>query len=186
MPRFKVSDYMKDRKLVRQKVINDKRKIDEVCKQLDDMSEQLAAKEKLLKAKSDRLRFLEKKVEKMVEEVEEMEDIRGSFESSPERQNVTKDNGNDMHGTFGKEEKNKWRPWEYSHRVKVVKRVEDLKKKQSKEKLKETTKRSKPFNVRLKNRPTSPSVIPVIKEKNDMSDPIVVKVITSPFLFLAE
>ncbi|KAK3720988.1 hypothetical protein QZH41_018545, partial [Actinostola sp. cb2023] len=51
---------------------------------------------------------------------------------------VTKDNG-----TFEKEEKNKWRPWEYSHKVKVVKRVEELKKKQSKEKLQETTKRSK-------------------------------------------
>ena len=38
-----------------------------------------------------------------------------------------------LSGTFGREEKNKWKPWKYSERLKVVKSVEQLKQKLSKQ-----------------------------------------------------
>ena len=56
---------------------------------------------------------------------------------------VTKENGVVINGTFGKEEKNTWHPWNYNTRLKVAKEVETLKKKISKQKLAETTKRNK-------------------------------------------
>lgn len=56
---------------------------------------------------------------------------------------VSSNNANNIHGTFGREAKNTWKPWEYSDRMKVVKSVEQLKNKISKKKLYDTTKRSK-------------------------------------------
>jgi hypothetical protein len=56
---------------------------------------------------------------------------------------VSSDNADNIHGTFGREAKNTWKPWEYSDRMKVVKSVEQLKKKISKTKLSDTTKRHK-------------------------------------------
>lgn len=57
--------------------------------------------------------------------------------------NVSNDNANDVCGTFGREGKNKWKPWKYSERLKVVKSVEQLKQKLSKQILSDATKRSK-------------------------------------------
>ena len=48
--------------------------------------------------------------------------------------NVSSDTANNIHGTFGREAKNTWKPWEYSDRMKVVKSVEQLKSKLSKKK----------------------------------------------------
>ena len=56
---------------------------------------------------------------------------------------VTKENGVVINGTFGNEGKNTWHPWDYNTRLKVAKEVETLKKKISKQKLAETTKRNK-------------------------------------------
>ena len=56
---------------------------------------------------------------------------------------VSSDNADNIHGTFGREAKNTWKPWEYSDRMKVVKSVEQLKKNISKTNLSDTTKRHK-------------------------------------------
>ena len=57
--------------------------------------------------------------------------------------NVSTDNANDVSGTFGRGEGNTWKPWQYTERLKVVKRVEKFKQKVSKQNLAESTKRSK-------------------------------------------
>ena len=56
---------------------------------------------------------------------------------------VSSGNASNIHGKFGREAKNTWKPWEYSDRMKVLKSVEQLKNKISKKKLSDTTKRSK-------------------------------------------
>lgn len=48
-----------------------------------------------------------------------------------------------LSGTFGPESSNKWKPWKYDHRVKVAAAVEKFKTKVSKEKISESTRRSK-------------------------------------------
>ena len=42
--------------------------------------------------------------------------------------NVSSDNANDVKATFGVDETNTWKPWEYSSRITVAKSVEALKK----------------------------------------------------------
>ena len=49
---------------------------------------------------------------------------------------VSTENGYCINGTFGKEQHNKWKPWKYCDRIKVAKRVEELK-------LTDSTKRSR-------------------------------------------
>lgn len=44
-------------------------------------------------------------------------------------------NATKLDGTFGKEQKNTWKPWKYSRRLEVAKKVEALKKKVAKDKL---------------------------------------------------
>jgi hypothetical protein len=57
--------------------------------------------------------------------------------------NVSSENANNINGTFGRGPTNTWKPWEYSDRMKVAKSVDQLKKKISKQKLSNATKRSK-------------------------------------------
>lgn len=57
--------------------------------------------------------------------------------------NVSTENCNDVNGTFGRGKSDKWKPWEYSHRVGVAKAVGSLKKKIETQNVKEVTKRSK-------------------------------------------
>jgi hypothetical protein len=55
---------------------------------------------------------------------------------------VSSGNGDNINGTFGNQKENDWKPWKYSDRLKVVKKVEEEKKKMSKKKLADSTKRS--------------------------------------------
>ena len=59
MPRFKVGDYMKGRKMVREEVLMKKRGMEE---ELQSIGLQIKEKKKELKAKTDRLRYLDSKV----------------------------------------------------------------------------------------------------------------------------
>ena len=59
---------------------------------------------------------------------------------------VTKDNMKSLSGTFGREAMNTWKPWKYTHRLKVADAVEKLKTKISKQKIADSTKRSKITN----------------------------------------
>ena len=65
---------------------------------------------------------------------------------------VSSDNANNIHGKFGREAKNTWKPWKYSDRMKVLKSVEQLKNKISTKKLSETTKQSKVTSFIAKNK----------------------------------
>jgi hypothetical protein len=57
--------------------------------------------------------------------------------------NISDDNANDVKGTFGTEKQNTWQPWKYSSRLSVAKSVEALKKEIAKQKLSDSTKRSR-------------------------------------------
>lgn len=57
--------------------------------------------------------------------------------------NICTDNAQDTRGTFGRSNKNTWTPWKYCDRLKVVKGVEQVKAKLSKQSLSDSTKRSK-------------------------------------------
>jgi hypothetical protein len=57
--------------------------------------------------------------------------------------NVSTDNANDVKATFGVDETNTWKPWEYSSRIKVAKSVEALKKDLAVKKLSDSTKRNR-------------------------------------------
>lgn len=56
---------------------------------------------------------------------------------------VSTTNGTSLNGTFGREEKHLWKPWDYTHRLKVVKKVEEEKKGLLRKKLTQKTKRKK-------------------------------------------
>jgi hypothetical protein len=57
--------------------------------------------------------------------------------------NVSSDNANNLKGTFGRETKCTWQPWNYERRKKDAKCVESFKKKIQKQNIAESTKRSK-------------------------------------------
>lgn len=57
--------------------------------------------------------------------------------------NICNDNVNDTRGTFGRSNKYTWTPWKYCDRMKLVKGVEQMKAKLSKQRLADSTKRSK-------------------------------------------
>ncbi len=56
---------------------------------------------------------------------------------------MSSDNANDVKATFGVDETNTWKPWEYSSRIKVAKSVEALKKDLAVKKLSNSTKRNR-------------------------------------------
>ena len=70
-------------------------------------------------------------------------ELSNSAKFSSSFANVSNDNAHDIRGTFGREEKNKWKSWMYSERLKVVKSVEQVKQKLSKQTLFESCMRSK-------------------------------------------
>ena len=55
---------------------------------------------------------------------------------------VNFDNGDNINGTFGDQEQNDWKPWKYTDRVNVSKKVEVEKTKLSRKKISESTKRT--------------------------------------------
>lgn len=57
--------------------------------------------------------------------------------------NVSSDNGDDVFGTFGPSNSNKWKPWKYSTREEVAKNVEIFKTTVSKQNIANATKRNK-------------------------------------------
>ena len=57
--------------------------------------------------------------------------------------NVSTDDCDDPNGTFGIEDSNKWEPWSYASRLKMSKRVENLKQKVNKQNISDKTKRKK-------------------------------------------
>ncbi|XP_031550490.1 uncharacterized protein LOC116287922 [Actinia tenebrosa] len=69
-------------------------------------------------------------------------------------------------GTFGPETSNQWKPWKYDHRVKVAAAVEKLKSKVSKEKITETTKRSK-ITAFISQQGSRQEFIPIIGKRVD-------------------
>jgi hypothetical protein len=69
-------------------------------------------------------------------------------------------------GTFGRKESDTWKPWKYSHRVKVAKEVEKYKKIVELKNVKESTKRSNVTTFIAKQR-SRQEFIPLVAEKND-------------------
>ena len=57
--------------------------------------------------------------------------------------NLSSDNANDVNASFGIEERNTWQPWQYSERLSVANDVEKLKANLAKQKLNDSTKRSR-------------------------------------------
>lgn len=83
---------------------------------------------------------------------------------------VSSDNGENINGTFGNQEENDWKPWKYSARVNISKKVEAEKKKMSKKKLAESTKRSNITNF-ISSCNSRQEFVPPIRELVDLLSP---------------
>ena len=66
--------------------------------------------------------------------------------------NVSNDDANNILDTFGRSNVNTWKPWVYSERLTVVKEVEQMKAKLSKQHLSSSTKRSRLTTFIAKNK----------------------------------
>lgn len=83
---------------------------------------------------------------------------------------VSSDNGENINGTFGNQEENDWKPWKYSARVNISKKVEAEKKKMSKKKLAESTKRSN-ITKFISSCNSRQEFVPPIRELVDLLSP---------------
>ncbi|KAK3755528.1 hypothetical protein QZH41_007408 [Actinostola sp. cb2023] len=119
--------------------------IQDLDKQLTDLDKEIERKQLLLRAKSAKSRRLDTKIEQVVRDIEELDeigeevrqDIQGTSQNTSQNtcstvisekskieRNVSTANGKNFSGTFGRDEKNLWKPWRYKHRLEVARKVE--------------------------------------------------------------